>query len=94
MINETTIQAKHNAVQSILTGMKREAEARRERAQDLTGAAAVEADAANVARVTVAAYAALCHLMPTVEAKAMAQALGKRASNGHATGAKTQLGNQ
>jgi len=44
--------------------------------------------------VTVAAYAALCHLMPTVEAKAMAQALGKRASNGHATGAKTQLGNQ
>jgi len=92
--NQSTLQAKHNAVQNILTGMKREAEARRKRAQDLTGAAAVEADSANVARVTVAAFAALCHLMPETEARAMAQALGKRASNGHTSAGKTELGNQ
>ena len=90
--NPTTVMARHNAIDNILNGMKAQAEKVRKSAQALEGAAGDEADAANIARITVAANAALTNLMPADEALALAKALGARAGNDRDAAVKTTLG--
>jgi|LWDU01.1.fsa_nt_gi hypothetical protein len=92
MENPTTIQVRHNAVQTVITGMQVQAAKCRKQAQYLEGAAAVEADAANVARITRAAINALTNLVGTVEAQELGKRIGMGASNGHVSAVKTQLG--